>query len=499
AGPGLAQFRGAFQGDSAIAGCFHQRCMQFPFELKRYEPKTAQQPSNDKVPIKTSEILRDSELAGDWKGAIQTNEPLLIKTHFKKQNGELKGTIEIQNVELPLQNIEVMNDDSLHFEFGSQNGLATFKGLFTSDSSIAGNFIQNSFTFPFQLHRFEPDTVAKQATKTPLPYHHKDIIIKNDTIAIGGTLTWPKDKKAKQLVIMISGSGAQNRDEELFGFKPFAQITDYLTRHDIATFRFDDRGIGESGGDPNVGLDVLAEDVRAIYTSLNDRPELSQASIGLLGHSQGGYIANKLAAKNTHFDFIILMSGPSFPLDKIIFQQTEAIEKASGTPDSVIQKGLQNQREFFSAMREDKLDSLRKARINETETQLAKLPDKKKQHIEDVHSYASQKVNQQIAQLSLPIFQSMIAYDPMQDTQNIQIPVLALFGEKDLQVLPEPNARRLRKALEKSGADYKIKIFDDANHLYQKAKKGLPSEYGSLDKKFVDDFLPTITQWVKKQ
>src|SRR5699024_9734396 len=119
--------------------------------------------------------------------------------------------------------------------------------------------------------------------------------------------------------------------------------------------------------------------------------------------------------KNTHFDFIILMSGPSFPLDKIIFQQTEAIEKASGTPDSVIQKGLQNQRELFSAMREDKLDSLRKARINETETQLAKLPDKKKQHIiEDVHSYASQKVNQQIAQLSLPIFQSMIAYDPMQ-------------------------------------------------------------------------------------
>src|SRR5699024_11431671 len=89
----------------------------------------------------------------DWKGAIKKNEPLLIKTHFKKQNGELKGTIEIQNVELPLQNIEVMNDDSLHFEFGSQNGLATFKGLFTSDSSIAGNFIQNSFTFPFQLHQ----------------------------------------------------------------------------------------------------------------------------------------------------------------------------------------------------------------------------------------------------------------------------------------------------------------------------------------------------------
>src|SRR5699024_5460966 len=117
-----------------------------------------------------------------------------------------------------------------------------------------------------------------------------------------------------------------------------------------------------------------------------------------------------------------------------------------------IQKGLQSQRELFTALREGKLDSLRKARINETETQLAKLPDKEKKHIENVHTYASQKVNQQIAQLSLPIFQSMIAYDPMQDTQNIQIPVLALFGEKDLQVLPEPNARRLRKTLEKSGA-----------------------------------------------
>src|SRR5699024_758578 len=260
--------------------------------------------------------------------------------------------------------------------------------------------------------------------KTPLPYHHKDIIIKNDTIAIGGTLTWPKDKKAKQLVIMISGSGAQNRDEELFGFKPFAQITDYLTRHDIATFRFDDRGIGESGGDPNVGLDVLAEDVRAIYTSLNDRPELSQASIGLLGHSQGGYIANKLAAKNTHFDFIILMSGPSFPLDKIICPQTEAIEKDRGTSDMINQKGRQKQRELFWAMREDKLDSLRKARINETETQLAKIPDQKKQPIENVHSYASQKVNQQIAQLSMHIFQSMNVYSPMLYTHNsiIQTP-----------------------------------------------------------------------------
>src|SRR5699024_1999381 len=151
------RFKGAMQSDSSITGSFHQRGMQFPFELKRYEPETAQQPSNDKVSTKTSEVLHDSELEGDWKGAIQANVPLLIKTYFKEQNGELKGTIEIQNVKLPLQNIEVMDDNSLHFEFGSQNGLATFKGSFTNDSSITGDFIQNSFTFPFKLHRFEPD------------------------------------------------------------------------------------------------------------------------------------------------------------------------------------------------------------------------------------------------------------------------------------------------------------------------------------------------------
>jgi len=498
AGPGLAQFRGAFQGDSAIAGSFHQRGMQFPFELKRYEPKTAQQPSNDKVPIKTSEILRDSELAGDWKGAIQTNEPLLIKTHFKKQNDKLKGTIEIQGVELPLQNIEETDDDSVHFEFGPANGLATFKGLFTSDSSITGEFMQKKFTFPFQLHRFEANTVAKQRSKIPLPYQHKELIIKNDSIDIGGTLTWPENKETPQLVIMISGSGAQDRDESLpiTDFKPFAALADSLTMAGIATFRYDDRGIGKSTGNfEDTTPDMLASDVEAIIHYFEYEADQHFDQIILLGHSQGGVVGGKVAAENKAVDKLILIASPGVTLKRVLREQVMQPAQKISIDREIIRQEVDARENLMRAIKNQQgLAQAKEDYHQRFKTLQLSLGADSTQ----AKKAATQQTKTLVAAYGTPQMLSLLFYDPTDDLKKLDIPVLALFGGKDTQVSVAMNKEPIESALDEAGVPHQVKTITDANHLFQKAKTGQVDEYGTLPSQFVEGFLGTIEQWIKK-
>jgi pimeloyl-ACP methyl ester carboxylesterase len=440
---------------------------------------------------------RDS-LAGNWKGYINVHGHHLVNImHFKKTESGYTGTIDIpqQNANgLHFQKIIVTVEDSVFLEFETGGGPGKYKGIFNTDSTITGNYYQNNLHFPFKIHRFKPDTAKS--------YHHKDLIInKNDSIKIGGTLTWPEHQKAKQLVIMITGSGPENRNEELFGFKIFGQIADYLTKHGVATFRYDDRGVGESAGNlRQTSMEELASDVQTIVDYFSNKSDVTFKKIVLLGHSEGGMIAGRAAARNPKIDKVILMSSPAFSLSKVLPQQKRALEKANGVSDSTLKKDMIFERHFLKSLKSKK-DSAKywDAMINHmTEKLENELSDKQKKQIGDLHSYAEKNINRQFKLYQSPSLHSIMYYDPAKDLKQLDIPVLALFGKKDKQVLYKPNARRMRKALQQSKADFSIKIIDHANHLYQHAETGSLAEYKTLPKKFTKGFLPTVLHWLKK-
>jgi pimeloyl-ACP methyl ester carboxylesterase len=358
-----------------------------------------------------------------------------------------------------------------------------FKGHIKNDSTITGTFHQRGFHFPFKMKR----KTTKIARQKSLPYHHKKIIIKNDSIKIGGTLTRPKDHETNQLVITISGSGPQNRNSNYNGFKIFGQIADYLTRHDIAVFRYDDRGVGESTGNfRQAGLNKLSSDVKAILAYFSKNPEYSFTTFTLLGHSQGGYIAGRVAASDSLVDKIILMSSPAVSLEKIlVYQAGEGASLEKAMLDTLL--GSQNYTQI--------IDTVVKRELKEYKS----TPDSaKKRTLTNPKKFFYKQMEAEVQNMKKPWIFSFLGFDPAEDLSKLDIPVLALFGGKDIQVPDSLNVEPMVAALDSANVSYQINRFKNANHLYQKAKTGLSSEYTKLPTKFIKGFLPTITQWIKR-
>ncbi|MCW9706015.1 alpha/beta hydrolase family protein [Fodinibius salsisoli] len=439
-------------------------------------------------------------LQGDWRGNIEIPaQPLDITVHFSHEDTAYTGTIDIPQQMasgLSLQNITSPKPDSVYFELMAGPGLAQFHGNFQNDTTITGRFLQNGMAFPFRLSKSAEH--KDQSQPKNLPYRQEDLVIQRDSIVIAGTLTLPSDQPPRRAVILISGSGAQDRDETMVGFKPFARLADSLTRLGMAVFRFDDRGVGQSTGQPDAELSELVKDVETIHQTLKKSHRLSNTEIGLLGHSQGGIIAAKLAAQNPTIPFIIMMGSPAFPLSDIIIQQSEAIASTASQPDSTIQQNINLQKRIFEAVRNDTgMSEVRHIIAQKIYKRVQQLPKSQQQQISDLQVYADNQAKQQLQAVTSPLFRSLIDYNPTQDLTQLDIPVLAIFGEKDLQVLPQPNSTQMRNALKQGKAPFTIEIIPSANHLFQKAKTGLPTEYGTLGETFSDSFWQVITEWIQ--
>ena len=441
-------------------------------------------------------------VGGKWKGAIQIHgQELIIITHLQQNQDRYSGTIDIPQQRaqgIPLQKIKI-TPDSIHYEFPAGPGRASFNGTFISRDSIHGTFIQSGQHFPFYLNKMaQKDTVSK--VSNPKKYREISLVFSHDSLKIGGTLTEPKQGGNYPLLILISGSGAQNRNEEIFGFEPFKKIAGYLSNRGIAVFRYDDRGIGQSTGTlRDVNIAGLAEDVRVLVDSLEQRPEINNQKIGLLGHSEGGEIATYLAARDNRISYIILMSAPAYPGSDIILQQIQNINGRKGVPDSTVKQTLVLENNILDVAKNDSgRDNMHKMLLKMTMDQLNKLPDSDKKQIGNLNDFAQKRVNAQIKQIRNKHFRSFITYDPANDFQKLNIPVLAFFGEKDKQVDEQKNSKRMKEYLQKGGSKYKLEVIPGANHLYQKANTGLPTEYGSLKPDFVPGFLDSLHTWIQK-
>lgn len=465
--------------------------------------------------IQAPVLIAQEKLTGDWEGNIDVmGNQLHIITHFSETNTGPEGTIDIPQQGasgLALQDIAVSKDDSVLFAFFAGTGLAKFRGVFQGDSSITGTFIQNGRNFPFKLQKQPTNkkseqqsqsdsTESEQQANKNKPYHQEELIIKKDSISIAGTLTWPKNKQSNHLVVMISGSGAQDRDETMkpvSNFKPFALLADSLTMNGVATFRYDDRGVGQSTGNfSDATLDILASDVKAIIERLKNHPDHSFSEIILLGHSQGGVVAGKVAAEYPDVDKLILMASSGLSLQEVLRYQVRQQFQKAGIDSEMIEKEINAREKLIEAVVKDQ-------NIKQAKKEYRKIFESIQISAGGDSMQASNIAQKQVSALPKtfrsPQMQSLLFYDPTTDLRHIDIPVLVLFGGKDTQVPVKTNREPIKRALQSAGVDYKIKVFKNANHPFQPAQTGTVQEYSTLEHKFVDEFTLTISDWIKSQ
>jgi uncharacterized protein len=297
--------------------------------------------------------------------------------------------------------------------------------------------------------------------------------------------------------VLITGSGPQNRDEELLGHKPFLVLSDHLTRNGYAVLRFDDRGVGESEGDfKSATTEDFAKDVLAAVEYLKTRKEIDHKKIGLIGHSEGGIIAPMAAIQNKEIAFIVLLAGTGLPGEEILYLQSRLIEEAGGTAEEDIKKSLEFSSVIYDAIKNSGDFVVAENRIKEYFwREYMEMTDEDKQKIGDPEVF----LDMQLRVALTPWFKFFLTYDPVPALEKVKCPVLAIIGEKDLQVPPKENLPAIEEALKRGGnKNFTVKELPGLNHLFQTAETGSPLEYGKIEETMSPLALDTITKWLQE-
>jgi uncharacterized protein len=433
---------------------------------------------------------------GRWEGAI--NLPgmnLGIIVNVTRTGDSLHGTIDI-----PMQmakNLQLRDmtwtGPAVRFALQAGPGLASFNGTLAGDS-VAGIFTQATVRCPFILRRAVPPVAAP-----PPPYAVEEVMIPSADAKLAGTLTLPVSPGPHPAVILITGSGAQTRDEEIFGFAIFKTIADHLTRNGIAVLRCDDRGVGSSTGDFAKAItDDFAADACAQVQFLKKREDIDQHAIGLLGHSEGGLVATMLSAKDQDVAFVVLLAGPAVRGDKVILGQIERMVRGSGATDSTLQEALRMQERVYESVRADTgWAGVRSMLLDGMKKSIGEMSAEQRASSGLSDSVLSARVDAQMSQIRSPWFHRFVTYDPAPDLRKIACPVLALYGSLDSQAPPAQSRPVLEEIFASAGKKNAIiRTFEGANHLFQAAISGSPTEYGTLKKEFLPGVMDAITGWL---
>jgi pimeloyl-ACP methyl ester carboxylesterase len=388
-----------------------------------------------------------------------------------------------------------------------------FEGILKKDGSeIKGTWSQGGGSLPLVLKRVEKTAENKspqdpqkpagnrrpQDPQKPYPYDEEDVAYDNKAapgVRLAGTLTIPRTAGPHAAVLLITGSGPQDRDEALMGHRPFLVLADHLTRHGIEVLRVDDRGTAKSTGDfSKATTEDFATDVLAGIEFLKGRKEVNHKQIGLVGHSEGGIIAPLVASKSSDVAFIVMMAGTSLTGEQIIYLQGALISKASGVSDEEIAKSRAGQEAIFNVMREEKDNTAAENKIRKLlAEEVAALSDEQRKALNP----SGAAMQAQIKRFLSPWFRFFAVYDPKPALTKVKCPVLAINGEKDLQVPPGKNLPGIAEALEAGGnGDYEIVKLPNLNHLFQNSTSGSPAEYAKIDETIAPAALEIISSWI---
>lgn len=445
-------------------------------------------------------------IVGKWNGLLKvsTTSQMRIVVDIEQDTSGYKATL--YSPDQTSQGFAISTISFIHnqLKFSVSNLKIEYDAVLDNDSVFKGTFSQSGQKFPLNLTQklVEKEVIVrKQDPQKPYPYNSEEVFFTNkkDNIILSGTLTLPQNETKNKAVILISGSGPQNRDEEIFGHKPFLIIADYLTRHNIAVLRFDDRGIGKSKGvfETATSLDFV-NDVEAAFLYLKNRKEIDSTKIGLIGHSEGGMIAPMLASKYDDIAFVVLLAGPGQKCSQLLLLQSELINRSMGIDEKEIHNANKINKEIYNKV--VKAKDVKKLRSElfiymKDKFKNNSLIEKQMQNM-PLEKY----IQLQIAQITSPWFMYFIKYNPEIALKKLKCPVLALNGDKDLQVSAKENLSAIEKALKKGkNKNYKILILKNLNHLFQECKTGAISEYDSIEQTFSPSALKEIEQWIREQ
>lgn len=426
-------------------------------------------------------------------------------------NGYWKGTLDLGSQQLEI-GFDIKNDDSLtaaldvpaQGAYGipaecifADNELiinvksigATYKGS-QNGEKIVGTFSQGGAEFPLELtksDRRQARKVRPQDPKEPLGYIVEDVFFENtiDNITLAGTLTMPRGEGPFPAVVLVSGSGTQNRDEELMDHRPFRVIADHLTRHGIAVLRYDDRGFAPSQGDASTATTAdLANDAHAAFNYLLDRKETDNDNIGFMGHSEGGMIDFMVAAREPRVAFIVSLAGPAVKGSVILKQQQRDILKAQGYSDEAV--------DFVNATNAKLIDIV--VESGDIDSAVAEI----NQYLAQFNTPQA-TIDQYTGQLCSPWMYYFLRHDPLDDIVAAQCPALLLNGTKDLQVNADINLSQFKKiAKQHRKKNLVIRKMKGLNHLFQHCTTGHPDEYYEIDETIAPEVLEIMTKFIKK-
>lgn len=432
---------------------------------------------------------RSQSITGDWNGLLKTNSiSLRLVFHINKTGDKLSATLDSPDQKMYGLECDTVffNPPKLRIEMKKLG--AFYEGVYLNGSvQFKGTFTQHGMSLPLDLSQ---KAIAKikpnrpQTPVSPFPYTIEEVTFKNNEQGniLAGTITTPKNLKKFPIVVMITGSGAQDRDETLFDHKPFWVIADHFARNGIGTLRMDDRGVGESSkGKENPTTADFATDINSAVEFLKAK---GYKNIGLAGHSEGAMIAPMVSGRNKNVKFIISLAGPGIRIDSLMLLQLSATLKSMNIDEFSANLNKTVVRKAYGFFQSYKGDSLKR----------------------DLQQYLDKEVplggemNKNVStQLANPWYDYFIKFNPGLYISKLKIPVLVLNGSKDIQVVPEENLAGWKESLTRAeNTKYTIKQLSGLNHLFQTANKGTFAEYAELEETISPEVLQIMTDWILK-
>jgi fermentation-respiration switch protein FrsA (DUF1100 family) len=471
---------------SSIAGTWTQGAVSLPLIFHRRAAGAGAR--------KPSDAIASAE--GVWQGALEGNGMRLrLQLHVSHDDQkQLLAALDSPDQGLSgLPAVKVSEKEAaFHFEIPVVSGV--YDGTISADkTAITGNWTQDGVAHKLGFKRSDQllELRRPQTPARPYPYREVEVDFPNDNakISLAGTLTLPPGQGPFPVAVLLGGSGPHDRDETLAGHHPFLILADHLTRKGIAVLRFDKRGIGKSTGEYSTAtMEDFASDAEAALAYLKTRREIDPGKIGLIGHSEGGMIAPIVAARSKDVAWIVLLAGPGLKGEDTLLLQSEVILKAASVNEGQLAQTLDFNKQTYALIRQEKNPATLESKLNElvqSSAMSAALPPA--------------ALQAQMRMLVSPWFRYFLDYDPVPALQKITCPVLALNGEKDMQVPPKENLSRIQGALQDAGnKDFQSAELPGLNHLFQHCPTGSPTEYGGIEETMAPEALNAVSDWVLK-
>ena len=438
-----------------------------------------------------------NSIEGLWSGAPKIGDqavPPIVFRIIRNLDGRFNAYLESPDQVRRIRATHVTHTkDSVRIDVQNIGGV--FEGKLAADHlAIEGQWTQAGRSFPLVAKKTSerPRPNRPQEPGKPYPYDVEEIAYENKEagVKLAGTLTLPRTKGPFPAVRLIGGSGSLNRDDDCFGHRTFLVLADYLTRRGLAVLRVDKRGVWKSGGEyATATTQDFASDALASVAYLKSRKEIDPTRMGLIGHSEGGMIAPLLAAQSSDIAFIVMVAGPGVPLDEALVTQNCLYAEVGGAGKDKIAVLRDWYERFYTIAIDEKDDGVAEKRIREM---YAGLTEPQKQML----GWSEAKLNDEIKTVLSPWWRYLLAFDPEECLTKVKCPVLALNGQKDLQVDPGENLRGIAEALSAGGnRHYTVRELPGLNHMLQTAE----SEYAQIEETIAPVALEAMTGWILKQ